>query len=72
MIEISEKRYVELLRKEYIYDCLEYAGVDNWQGYDYAMNENLYEGFCGTFPTANEIKEMSDDKIIELLDDKIY
>ena len=59
MIEISEKRYAELLRKEYIYDSLEYAGVDNWGDYGFAMNEEFDD-----MPSANEFKSWNDDKVI--------
>ena len=65
MIEISEKRYAELLRKEYIYDCLEYAGVDNWITYDYAMNEEFED-----MPSANEFRHYSDDKVIKYWEER--
>ena len=59
MIEISEKRYAELLRKEYILDSLEYAGVDNWISYDFAMNEEFEN-----MPPANEFKSWDDNRVI--------
>ena len=62
MIEINEKRYAELLRKEYVLDSLEYAGVDNWITYDYAMNEEFED-----MPSANEFKRYSDEKVINYL-----
>lgn len=39
MIEISEKRYKELLQSEKQLSALEEAGVDNWDGYEIAMEE---------------------------------
>lgn len=65
MIEISEERYAELLRKEYIYDCLEYAGVDNWSFYDYAMHEKIDD-----MPTAYEFKNWNDDKVIKYWEER--
>ena len=68
-IEISIESYASLLKSEYILHCLEAAGVDNWESYDYAMNKELFVD-C---PTANEIKNWSDDKIIlELSGNEIY
>jgi hypothetical protein len=37
MIEISKKRLVELEKKETKLLALESGGVDNWEGYDFAM-----------------------------------
>lgn len=36
-IEVDEARYQDLLEKEKLLMCLEGAGVDNWEGWDYAM-----------------------------------
>ena len=36
MIEISEKRYKELLQAEKELQALEDAGVDSWDGYEIA------------------------------------
>lgn len=44
MIYISKERYEELLDAENLLDALQCAGVDNWEGYDYAME--LYEEEC--------------------------
>ena len=65
MIELSEKRYAELLRKEYIYDCLEYAGVDNWCDYGYAMSEEFED-----MPSAYEFKNWDDDKVINYWEER--
>lgn len=37
MVSITLERYVELLDKELQLDALECAGVDNWEGFDDAM-----------------------------------
>lgn len=37
MPEISQERYDELIRAESKLLALEGAGVDNWDGYDFAM-----------------------------------
>jgi hypothetical protein len=65
MIEISEERYAELLRKEYVYDCLEYVGVDNWVSYDYAINEEFED-----MPSAYEFKNWDDDKVIKYWEER--
>jgi hypothetical protein len=36
-ITISKKEYEELLEDQKLLRCLQDAGVDNWSGYDYAM-----------------------------------
>ena len=36
-ITISKKEYEELLKDSQFLDCLRGAGVDNWDGYDYAL-----------------------------------
>lgn len=36
-VEITEERYDELVEAEQVLDALLNAGVDNWEGYDYAM-----------------------------------
>ena len=65
MIEICEERYAELLRKEYIYDCLEYAGVDNWISYDFAMNEEFED-----MPSANEFRSWDDNRVISYWEER--
>ena len=35
------KEYFDLIERLKILDCLEAAGVDNWEGYDYA--QEMYE-----------------------------
>lgn len=45
-ITISKKQYDQLLRDSALLECLEGAGVDNWEGYGYAweaMEENYPE-----------------------------
>jgi len=37
VIEVSKRRYQELLDAEARLDALEAGGVDNWEGYDEAM-----------------------------------
>jgi hypothetical protein len=65
MIEISEERYAELLRKKYIYDCLEYAGVDNWISYDIAMNREFED-----MPSAREFNSWDDDRVISYWEER--
>ena len=65
MIEISEKRYAELLRKEYILDSLECAGVDNWIFYDFAMCEEFED-----MPSAKEFRSWDDDKVIKYWEER--
>ena len=36
-ITISKKEYESLLEDQKLLQCLQGAGVDNWSGYDYAM-----------------------------------
>lgn len=38
-ILISQKKYDELLKRSRKLNCLESFGVDNWEGYDIAMQE---------------------------------
>lgn len=58
-VEISKKRLSKLLRNEQELLLLEYAGVDNWIGYDEAL-ENPDEGV-----PFEEIQNMTDDQVIE-------
>lgn len=37
-IEIEKERLEELLQAEKMLTCLESAGVDNWEGYDEAID----------------------------------
>lgn len=39
MVTITKKEYESLLDSQRQLDCLECAGVDNWEGYHYAMQE---------------------------------
>jgi acetyl-CoA acetyltransferase len=43
MTEISEERYEYLLERDAWLDALEQAGVDNWEGYDEALE--IYNAF---------------------------
>lgn len=45
MVTISEKRFDKLMRYEAFLECLEAAGVDNWDGYDDAceMFKEMYD-----------------------------
>ena len=38
-VTITAKEYDSLQRASTFLDCLESAGVDNWDGWDYAMEE---------------------------------
>ena len=40
-VTITLKEYDNLLKRDFKLICLEGAGVDNWEGYDYAMEEYL-------------------------------
>lgn len=42
LIEVDKERYEELLEKEMWLEALETAGVDNWDGFDYA--QEIYSG----------------------------
>ena len=37
LVAISEKEYLGLIKDSKILNALAAAGVDNWEGYDYAM-----------------------------------
>lgn len=41
-VEITRKEYDRLVKDSEWLSCLEAAGVDNWEGYDYAL-EMLHE-----------------------------
>jgi hypothetical protein len=36
-VTISKKEYESLLEDQWFLQCLQSAGVDNWNGYDYAV-----------------------------------
>ena len=38
-VTISKKEYDELCARDECLACLEAAGVDNWDGYDYAVEQ---------------------------------
>jgi hypothetical protein len=38
-IEIPRKEYDQLLRDAHLLNCLRNAGVDNWDGWDFAIEE---------------------------------
>ena len=37
-VTISKKKYNQLLENSNWLECLESAGVDNWEGWDYAVD----------------------------------
>jgi len=37
-VTISKKRYQELIDDAFMLECLSSAGVDNWEGYEYACD----------------------------------
>lgn len=37
MIEISKDEYKQLIKDQQFLEALKGAGVDNWEGYDYAL-----------------------------------
>lgn len=39
MVEITAAEYTDLVNDSNKLRCLENAGVDNWEGYDFAMEE---------------------------------
>lgn len=39
LIQVSAKHYQDLIRDSRWLECLENAGIDNWDGYDYAQEE---------------------------------
>jgi hypothetical protein len=43
VVTISKERYERLLDKERKLSALECGGVDNWEGYSYAMEEYYNE-----------------------------
>lgn len=43
MVEISKKEYMMLLDYARLLNCLRNAGVDNWDGWDFALEEYLAE-----------------------------
>ena len=45
MIDITRDEYVRLLKRDEELLMLEMAGVDNWQGCDYAYNPEKGENF---------------------------
>ena len=58
-VEVSKNRLSKVLRREQELILLEYAGVDNWIGYDEAL-EYPDEGV-----PFEELQDMTDDEIIE-------
>lgn len=39
MVTITREEYDELVDNNLFYECLVGAGVDNWDGYDYAIEQ---------------------------------
>lgn len=48
-VTISKDEYDELLKEQAFLDCLRAAGVDNWEGYDFAIEE-----FQSQYPDDDE------------------
>lgn len=44
-VTVSESYYTVLVNRCEWLDCLEAAGVDNWEGYDYA--HEIHSEMCG-------------------------
>lgn len=38
-VTITKEEYEDLLDTQHFMDCLESAGVDNWDGYDWAKEQ---------------------------------
>lgn len=58
-ITISKEEYADLLRDSKFLQCLEDAGVDNWNGYEHACQamgelEEDEDPFCSTERLADE------------------
>ena len=62
MIEISAKRYADLLKAEYVLGCLEAYGVDNWTWYDDALNAKE-----NNISARDIMNEMTTKEIIDYL-----
>lgn len=60
IILISKDLLAGLIRDRQKLLFLEYAGVDNWDGYDKALEESVEEGF-----SFKKIQVMTDDEVIE-------
>lgn len=43
MIEITEEEYEWLSKRSVFLDCLTGAGVDNWEGYNFAIDSFVEE-----------------------------
>jgi hypothetical protein len=39
VVTISRKEYDSLVEDAFLLECLRNAGVDNWEGWDYALQE---------------------------------
>lgn len=59
IILITKDRLAELVRERQKLLFLEYAGVDNWEGYNKAL-EYTEEGV-----SFEEIQDMSDDEVLD-------
>ena len=53
MIEIGEKAYIRLRNAEALLNAIERAGVDNWDGIDYAFED--YDEETVTDEVENQI-----------------
>lgn len=57
---IDEKRLKELLDSEETLSRLECAGVDNWEGYEYAFSEDIDDMFEESNDIFGEFEEYAD------------
>lgn len=57
--ELTEEELVNLFVAEAELDALEYAGVDNWEGYDYRWDYLEEDGF-------ETFREYAEDKVKNL------
>ena len=54
MVSLSKAEYDELLEAKKMLSALRWAGVDNWDGYDYAMEILKELNPDGTYKIGNE------------------
>ncbi len=45
-VTIPKKEYDSLVEDAFLLQCLQNAGVDNWEGWDYALQEFHNEAEC--------------------------
>ena len=59
---IEEKELAQLIKDSYRLGCLEDAGVDNWEGYDYAFDPDFSD-------TAKEYRKLRNKSYEEIVKD---